>query len=257
MAFGPNWNESNVKYNSGSTVWEAEPSTGPSPPLSVPRLLQAQLHCVIRVFLRLRWTLHTSFSYLSLSLSLFLCVPPVRPSVTPTSVFLYSSPESRSLHEVQTSPATSCHFAPAGWPAVAFYSHSHTCTHTHTHTHTHAFTHTHTHSLTHRHRLSVHVSELSFFADCHAFPSSLVKALYIYIYIHIYTFIYIYKCIYIYRYIYISIYTHYCSKVWCHPDNLVFSMKTHTFIYQINCKINIKSSQDIDEVINNDCYCKY
>jgi len=25
-----------------------------------------------------------------------------------------------------------------------------------------------------------------------------------------------------------------------HPDNFVFSMKTHTFICQINCKINRK-----------------
>jgi len=50
---------------------------------------------------------------------------------------------------------------------------------------------------------------------------------------------------------------HYGSKVWGHADNLVFSMKTHTFIYQMNFKINIKSSQDIDEVINNDFYCKY
>jgi len=40
-------------------------------------------------------------------------------------------------------------------------------------------------------------------------------------------------------------------------DNLVFSIKTHTFIYQINFKMNIKSSQDIDEVIYHDYYCKY
>jgi len=39
------------------------------------------------------------------------------------------------------------------------------------------------------------------------------------------------------------------------PNNLVFSMKTHTFIYQINCKMNIKYSQGIDKVINNDFYC--
>jgi len=34
-------------------------------------------------------------------------------------------------------------------------------------------------------------------------------------------------------------------------------MKTLTFIYQMKCKINIKSSQDIDEVINKDFYFKY
>jgi len=39
--------------------------------------------------------------------------------------------------------------------------------------------------------------------------------------------------------------------------SLVFSMKTHSFIYQFNCKISIKCSQDIDKVINNDFYCKY
>jgi len=38
---------------------------------------------------------------------------------------------------------------------------------------------------------------------------------------------------------------------------LVFSMKTHTFIHQINSKMNIKSSQDVDEVINNDFNGKY
>jgi len=31
---------------------------------------------------------------------------------------------------------------------------------------------------------------------------------------------------------------HYRSKVWGHPDNFVFSMKTHTFIYKMNCKMN-------------------
>jgi len=41
--------------------------------------------------------------------------------------------------------------------------------------------------------------------------------------------------------------------VWGRPDNLVFSMKTQTFIHQMI----IKSSQDIEEVINNDFYCKY
>jgi len=40
-------------------------------------------------------------------------------------------------------------------------------------------------------------------------------------------------------------------------SNGVFSMKTHTFIYQMKCKMNIKYSQDIDEVRNNDFYCKY
>jgi len=34
-------------------------------------------------------------------------------------------------------------------------------------------------------------------------------------------------------------------------------MKTLTFIYQVNWKMNIKYSQDIDNVINNDFYCKY
>jgi len=61
------------------------------------------------------------------------------------------------------------------------------------------------------------------------------------VYIHIHTYIYIY----------------YCSKVWGHADNLVFSMKTHTFIDQINCKMYVKYSQDIEEVINKDFYCKY
>jgi len=41
--------------------------------------------------------------------------------------------------------------------------------------------------------------------------------------------------------------THHCSKVRSHADN------SHTFIYQIN----LKSSQDVDEVINNDVYSKY
>jgi len=31
----------------------------------------------------------------------------------------------------------------------------------------------------------------------------------------------------------------------------------HTFIHQIICKMNIKYSQDIDEVRNNDFYLKY
>jgi len=34
-------------------------------------------------------------------------------------------------------------------------------------------------------------------------------------------------------------------------------MKTHTFIYQMNCKMNIKYSQDIDKDRNNDFYLKY
>jgi len=50
------------------------------------------------------------------------------------------------------------------------------------------------------------------------------------------------------------LYVHYGSEVWGHPENLVFPMKTHTFIYQINCKINIKYSQDRDEVIHHDLY---
>jgi len=37
-----------------------------------------------------------------------------------------------------------------------------------------------------------------------------------------------------YIYIYIYIYIHYRSNVWGHPDNFVSSMKTHTFIYQMN-----------------------
>jgi len=47
------------------------------------------------------------------------------------------------------------------------------------------------------------------------------------------------------------------SKVWGHPENVAFSMKTLTFIGQMNCKMNIKYSQDIDTVRNNDFYCKY
>ena len=45
-------------------------------------------------------------------------------------------------------------------------------------------------------------------------------------------------------------YVHYRSKVWGHPDNFMFSMKTHTFIHQMSCKINRKYSQDIEEVRN-------
>jgi len=44
---------------------------------------------------------------------------------------------------------------------------------------------------------------------------------------------------------------HYRSKVWGHPDNFVLSMKTHNFIYQMNCKMNRKYTQDIDKVKNN------
>jgi len=47
-------------------------------------------------------------------------------------------------------------------------------------------------------------------------------------------------------------YLHYRSKVWGHTDNLIFSIKTHTFIYEMNCKMNIKYSQDIGKVKNND-----
>ena len=45
---------------------------------------------------------------------------------------------------------------------------------------------------------------------------------------------------------------HYRSKVWGHPDNVMFSMKSHAFIYQMNRKY----SQDIDMVRNNDFYFK-
>jgi len=45
---------------------------------------------------------------------------------------------------------------------------------------------------------------------------------------------------------------HYRSKVWGHPDNFVSSMKTHTFIYQMNWKFHRTYSQDIDKVRNND-----
>jgi len=48
-----------------------------------------------------------------------------------------------------------------------------------------------------------------------------------------------------------SAHRHDRSKVWGHPHNLVFSMKTHTFIHQINCNMNRKYSQDIDKVRNN------
>jgi len=54
-----------------------------------------------------------------------------------------------------------------------------------------------------------------------------------------------------------QIYIHYRSKVWDHPDNFVFSMKTHTFIFQMSCKMYRKYSQDIDKVRNNDLYLKY
>jgi len=50
---------------------------------------------------------------------------------------------------------------------------------------------------------------------------------------------------------------HYRSKVGGHPENLVFSVKTHTFIYQMNFKMNRKYSQVIDKVINKDFYLKY
>ena len=52
-------------------------------------------------------------------------------------------------------------------------------------------------------------------------------------------------------------YIHYRSKVWGHPDNCLFSMKTHTFVYQMSCKMNRKYSHDIDKVRNNDFYLKY
>jgi len=50
---------------------------------------------------------------------------------------------------------------------------------------------------------------------------------------------------------------HYRSKVRGHADNFVFSMKTHTFIYQMNSKMKIKYSQYIEKVRNNDFYLKY
>jgi len=50
---------------------------------------------------------------------------------------------------------------------------------------------------------------------------------------------------------------HYCLQVWGHTDNFVFSMKTPTFIYQINCKMNRKYSQDIDMVRKNYSSLKY
>jgi len=50
---------------------------------------------------------------------------------------------------------------------------------------------------------------------------------------------------------------HYRLKVWGHPENVLFSMNTLTFIHQINFKINLKYSQDIDKVRNNDFYCIY
>ena len=46
-------------------------------------------------------------------------------------------------------------------------------------------------------------------------------------------------------------YIYYCSKVWGHLENSMFSMKTHTFIHQMSCKMNRKYSPDIDEVRNN------
>jgi len=38
------------------------------------------------------------------------------------------------------------------------------------------------------------------------------------------------------------------TKVWGHTDNLVFSMKTHTFIYQINCKMILKCTLPLKNV---------
>jgi len=49
-----------------------------------------------------------------------------------------------------------------------------------------------------------------------------------------------------------EVYIHYRSKVWGHPDNFVSSMKTHTFIYQMNWTFHRTYSQDIDKVRNND-----
>jgi len=47
------------------------------------------------------------------------------------------------------------------------------------------------------------------------------------------------------------------SKLHEHSTFLSFPFKLTLFIYQMNCKMNIKYSQDIDKVINNDFYCKY
>ena len=38
----------------------------------------------------------------------------------------------------------------------------------------------------------------------------------------------------------VVVYIHYRSKVWGHPDNFMFSMKTKTFIHQMSCKMNRK-----------------
>jgi len=46
---------------------------------------------------------------------------------------------------------------------------------------------------------------------------------------------------------------HHVQKFEVTKDHLVTSMNTHTFIYQMN----INYSPDVDEVINNDLYCKY
>ena len=45
-----------------------------------------------------------------------------------------------------------------------------------------------------------------------------------------------------------NMYAIYTTVVWGHPDNFMFSMKTHTLIHQMSCKMNRKYSQDIAEV---------
>jgi len=46
------------------------------------------------------------------------------------------------------------------------------------------------------------------------------------------------------------------NVVWGPLENVVFSMKTHFYLSN-EYKMNIKSSQDFEEVMNNDVYCKY
>lgn len=49
-------------------------------------------------------------------------------------------------------------------------------------------------------------------------------------------------------------YVHYHSNVWGHPGNSVFSVKSHTFIHHISCKMNEKYRKDINKVKNNDIW---
>jgi len=46
----------------------------------------------------------------------------------------------------------------------------------------------------------------------------------------VYIYIYIYTYTHTYIYIYTHIYIHYRSTFWDHPDNFVFSMKTHFYL---------------------------